>query len=101
MAAKKPTVDSKNLVTFRTLKLKVARPDEWPAAAQYDLEQGNIMSALLKIVGKEGFEKFLALEPAPTLKEAGQLLEQIASAAGADLGNSGAPSTTEGATAAS
>lgn len=88
-------------ITFRTLKMQATEPNEWPAAAQYDLEQGRVMSALVLILGKESFDAFLALEPAPTLKEAGQLLEQVASVVGADLGKSDAPSDTESSTAAS
>lgn len=101
MTTKKKPAEGANVVTFRTLKLTVASPDDWDAAAQYDLEQGRIMSALRAILGADGFEQFLALEPAPKLREAGQLLEQIASSAGADLGKSDAPSDTEGATEAS
>ena len=80
--------------TFRTEKFTCPSPDDWPASVQYSLEQSLVITAITGLLGDEQFKTFMEMKPEPTLREAGQLLESITSAAGADLGKSGAPSAT-------
>ena len=80
--------------TFRGEKFTCPSPDDWPASVQYSLEQSLVITAIKGLLGDEQFKTFMEMKPEPTLREAGQLLESITSAAGADLGKSGAPSAT-------
>ena len=77
-------------VTFRDSKFEAPIPNKWPGAAQYELEQGNVMTAIRGIIGKDQFSVLLGLDP--TLDECGKFLEQVASLSGADLGKSEPPS---------
>lgn len=77
-------------VTFRSAKFVVQPPDVWLFDFTHHLDRQEVTLAFEAMLGAEGYKEFRALKPSPRLSEMDQLMQQILTAFGVELGESAA-----------
>lgn len=76
------------IVTWRDLKFEVSPPDDWMLDFAHFTERNQLTRAVEAMLGPEQYELFRAA--GPKLTDLDPLIRQVMSAAGLDLGESSA-----------
>lgn len=77
-------------VTFRQAKFTVEPPDAWLFDFTHHIDREEVTLAFEAMLGPAGYKKFRELKPRPRLSEMDQLMTQILTAFGIDMGESSA-----------